>query len=689
MKQNIQGQTTRISLILITVELSLVSFSLFDSVLAWVLLIVACAAIMRGAIYFNFHKHFPSIRTLNLLALLCALGLIYSGMSLGLLIGMVNLLVLACALKLMQVRTQRDVYQLILSLFFLIGCGFIFNQTIVFSIFYCVMSFLLLLSLATHHAPNIQFKTQIIRVLKLSVQAAPIGVLLFMVLPQLPPLWQTPKSKNMETGLSEQITPGDIASLSQSSKLAFRATFNHSVPTTSARYWRAIVMEDFDGKTWKVHALRKKVRAQQLAANLEYSPILRGSYLDYQVIAEPTHQNWLFALDLATPNGNASNAEIFQSNDFKLISHQKLVSQYQYKVRSYPQAIKAQTFSQLDQQLNLSVPQNSNPQTRDWINQLRAQHPSNKSFIQAVLAHFTSNPFQYTLTPPLMFTDPVDQFLFDKQAGFCSHYASALAFSLRLGGIPARIVTGYQGGEVVKNNDQTSYVSVYQYDAHAWVEVWQQDTGWLRVDPTALVSPDRINLGLREAMSDEGSFLADSPFALARLTDIPWLNNIRLLLADVDYNWSRWILGFNQQSQRELFKSILGKITPNSMSLLGLGITAVIVLLLTLYFIPHWLAGRADKTQRYYQQAITLFNKHQQVRMTWQGPEDFSQYVKQNYPTKISTPLQNLTKLFVRIKYQNVNASNQGQLSIKNCQRMMAKELRKLKAELSSFTKRA
>ncbi|MCF2949695.1 DUF3488 and transglutaminase-like domain-containing protein [Paraglaciecola aquimarina] len=682
MKQVSQALTKNSSLILITIELILVSFSLFESVLTWILLIVACAAVIRGAIHFNFHKHLPSIRTLNLLAILSALGLIYSGMSLGLLIGMVNLLVLACALKLMQVRTQKDIYQLIISLFFLIGCGFIFNQSIVYSLFYCAMCLLLLLSLACHHAPNIRLKSQFKRVFTLSLQAAPIGILLFLVLPQLPPLWQTPKSKSMETGLAEQITPGDIASLSQSSELAFRATFIGTVPVSSERYWRAIVMEDFDGKTWKIHPYRKQLRNQQLRANQEFQPKLTGTYWDYQVIAEPTHQNWLFGLDLATPNGNASQVEIFQSNEFQLISHQKLVSQYQYKVRSYPQALSTQPFSQLDQQLNLSVPKNGNPLTRQWINELRTQYADNQEFIQAVLAHFTTNSFIYTLKPALMYSDPIDKFLFENQAGFCSHYASALAFSLRLGGIPARIVTGYQGGELA-TDAQTSYISVYQYDAHAWVEIWQPNSGWLRIDPTALVSPDRINLGLREAMAEEGSFLSDSPFALARMIDVAWLNNIRLLLADMDYNWSRWILGFNKQHQQELFKSILGKLTPDRMSLLGLGITTIITLLLTLFFIPHWLENRLDKTQRYYQQAIKLLNNKQLGRKNWQGPIELANQVNQRYSVEIAEPFATLTKLYVRLVYQSSNITTQGQLNDKQCHKMMRKALAQLKAELA------
>jgi hypothetical protein len=216
-----------------------------------------------------------------------------------------------------------------------------------------------------------------------------------------------------------------------------------------------------------------------------------------------------------------------------------------------------------DIQINLTLPQKAI--TKKWIIKLREQFKDNDNFKDAVLRHFIDNPFVYTLRPDVMLVDPIDRFLFDNQAGFCSHYASALAYALRLGGIPARLVAGYQGGELVKDAGKSPYLSIYQYDAHAWVEAWSDNSGWQRIDPTALVSPDRIEFGLRQVMQEEGSFLADSTFALAKLTNIAWLNNIRLFLADIDYNWSRWVLGFNSERQRDLFKSILGKLPPRTL----------------------------------------------------------------------------------------------------------------------------
>lgn len=671
-----------IALLLLAATLVCVSLSLLSLVLTWTLLLVACGAVIRGAIYLDHYKHLPSIRTLNLLAVLSIVALVYCALSVGLLFGMVNLLILACAIKLMQMRSQKDVYQLVISLFFLIGCGFIFNQSIGFSLFYTLMCLTLLLSLACYQAPSITMKKQLKTILLLSLQALPIGLVLFLILPQLSPLWHTPKANGAQTGLSEKMTPGDIAQLSQSSELAFRATFENTTPITRQQYWRAIVMEDFDGKSWKVHSYRHKMRELQLETNQQFKAKLAGSFLNYEVMAEPTYQPWLFALGIAVPTDPRSRKNIMQSSDFLLFNRQPVVSKYQYSVRSYPEALASQTLTLADKQLNLTLPQKGNNRTKKWVKNLRTQFKDNNDFVQAVLAFFVTQPFVYTLHPDVMLIDPVDQFLFENQAGFCSHYASALAYSLRIGGIPARIVTGYQGGELVQNTGKSSYMSIYQYDAHAWVETWIDNTGWQRIDPTALVSPDRIEFGLRYVMQNEGSFLADSPFALARLVNIAWLNNVRLLLADLDYNWSRWVLGFNSERQRDLFKSILGKLTPERLSILGVGLVMIITLLLSLFFLPHWLQNRLNTTQRLYLKALSILKKAGIQRAMWQGPSAFSQQISEHYSNKISDPFSQITQLYLRLTYQKNSDTGGAMLSAKQCHRMMRRHLVLLKIEL-------
>ena len=680
-----QQQSNNPAFLLLSSIVFLFSLSLLDTIIGWILLLVICSAIIRCAIFFAYQKHIPTLRTLNLLAILSIVGLAYSAWPLGLLITMVNLLVLACALKLMQVRTQRDVYQLITSLFFLIGCGFIFHQSMAYTLLYALLIFGVIIALGFFHAPQVDFKQQLKRTLILTLQALPIGLLLFFLMPQLPPLWQTPKAKSMETGLADKITPGDIAQLSQSSELAFRATFKNQAPMASERYWRAIVMEDFDGRSWQVHSARKQQRQINQFRRQEFSPVLTGSTIDYDVIAEPTQQNWLFGLDIATPLSLKSQGEIWQSADFLLISQQKLHSKYHYSVRSYTQAISAQTTSEFDRQLSLQTPQQGNPRTQKWISQLRAQYPNDQDLIRVLLTNFTQENFVYTLRPKPMFIDPIDVFLFEERAGFCSHYASAMAYSLRLAGIPARIVAGYQGGELVAKPNQEQYLSVYQYDAHAWVEAWDKQTGWQRIDPTAAVAPERITMGLRQAMLDEGSFLADSPFALAKFTNIALFNNLRLFLADMDYNWSRWVIGFDQQKQQALFKRIVGTLTTQRLALLGLAIVSFIAILLGLFFVPHWLRQKPDPMQEWYMRAVKLIESHIGARPSWQGPQDFDNHVNKKLPTTVSQTFADITELYVQIKYrasndiQSIDSGRRQSLkSIKNAVKRLKKQLKGL-----------
>lgn len=668
--------THNLAHLLLSIAFLLVSLSLLTPVMGWILILVVCAFVMRLTLFFGLQKHSPSIRTLNLLALLSGLVLAYFSLQLGILLGMVNLLVMACALKLMQLRNQRDYYQLIASQLFLISCGFIFEQSMVFSLVYAVCTFITLLSLLAYFSPTLSIKQQSKRLLIMSLQAIPIGVLLFFGMPKFTPFWQMPSAKSAETGLSESITPGDIAQLSQSTELAFRVTFDDRVPSASERYWRALVMEQFDGSTWKIAPQRSQYRRSNFRRNDEFRPELNGQYYAYDVLAEPSNQRWLFALDLAIPDDPKSQSSIWQSRDYMLMSRKLLVSNYQYRVRSYPDIALNQTNSEFDRQLNLQIPETGNQQTRDWASQLRARVNSNSDYVRALLYHFNSEDFRYTLKPELMPVDQVDTFLFDKQAGFCAHYASAMAFALRVVGIPARVVAGYQGGEMRENR----YLSVYQYDAHAWVEAWIDDTGWQRFDPTAVVAPDRISFGLQAAMEEEGTFLDSTAFSLAKMKSIAWLNAIRLGLADLDYFWSRWVLGFNAQSQQDLFKALLGKLSIERLAMLSLGIFAAIVALLAIFYLPNWHRQSIHPADRIYSDAKRLLQAKRIERKNWQGPLDYAQSVLKQTNQAAGQSFLRLSKLYINALYQkpsSVEKINKKHLHL------MRIELRKLKTALA------
>ncbi|GAC13549.1 transglutaminase family protein [Aliiglaciecola lipolytica] len=632
---------------ILTLVFLCISLSLLEPVMGWILILVVCAAVMRGALYLELHKHAPSIRTLNLLALLSAIVLAYFSLQLGVLLGMINLLVLACSLKLMLLRSLKDYYQLVTCCGFLIGCGFIFHNSIGFSIFYLFLTLLLLLSLACNVSPSSTLNANFKRVAVMGAQALPITALLFIVLPQIGPLWQMPTSKSHQTGLAEQVSPGDIAQLSQSADLAFRVIFKDQIPAPQQRYWRALVMEQFDGKTWRVAPERKAIQNQYKRFNKEFDPALQGPYFSYTIIAEPTHQNWLYSIDIGIPDGPENANRIWQSHEYQLTSTTPLVSNYQYKLRSYTQTPLNQALFSVDRRINLQLPSQGNPKTQEWVKSLRSQYPDDQDLINAVLAYFSEQPFIYTLQPPLMQINSVDTFLFEQQQGFCSHYASAMAYVLRLAGIPARLVTGYQGGEMREG----AFMSVYQYDAHAWIEALHSDKGWQRYDPTAVVAPNRVEFGLRAAIQEAGE-LIDSPFSLSRFSAIAWLNEFRMLLKDIDFMWTKWILGFDKNSQKDLIKSLIGELTPQKLALFGVSVIGIIIILLALFFLPSLRQKNQDTITKYYQKSEKLLQKLKIYRLPHQGPMDFAMSVESKLPNSLNQPFMQVTHVYMQHQYQ-------------------------------------
>jgi transglutaminase-like putative cysteine protease len=629
--------------LILSFALMALGLSLFQHVQGWILFLLFCGVSMRTAFYFKWNRNLLSIRTLNLLAVLCALVLAYVGLQLGLLLAMINLLVMASALKLMLLRTNRDYFQLIATSLFLCACGLIFEQGIGLSFFYYATATAFLWSLATHVSPSLSIGSHAKTLMTLVAQALPIGAMLFLILPQIEPLWRMPTGKNTETGLSETVTPGDIANLSKSDDLAFRVTFENEVPEISQRYWRAIVLEKFDGKTWSIHPNRLKYRQRLQRSQKPNQIIPIGASLEYEIIAEPSNQQWLFSIDTA----RSDSRQIWQSHTYQLIKKQPLQSRFKYTVESYPESPLNNALKHFDIKLNQEFPTEHNPRTQDWVAKLRQKHPDNDTFIQAVLSYFRDD-FSYTLEPELMTNNPVDQLLFDYKAGFCSHYASAFAYIMRLVGIPARMVTGYHGGVI----GEAGYMSVRQYDAHAWTEVWLDDNGWQRVDPTAVVSPARIAYGIQQTSTYEELFKDDSVFGLSALDQLAWLSDLQKALEDVDYFWSRWVLGFDRTNQQDLFKSLLGEVTPKRLSYLSVSVILITALLLLLYNYKAWWPRNNNKALSDYLKAVNCLEKWQINRENWQGPQDLLKQVNSQCPPDIARQFEVITQLFVGIEYQ-------------------------------------
>ena len=513
----------------------------------WTALVWVVCALWRVQIY-RMRAVYPGKLTKLLLALAGVAGVFLSRGSIIGVEGGVALLVTAFMLKLIEMKTQRDALVVIFLGFFIVLTSYLFDDGLLAAI-YSLLPLTALIAALIGLQPSSrreQPKTTLKTASFLLLQAVPLMVLLFLFFPRLDPLWSLPQpSDKATTGLSDNMAPGDIAELSQSSALAFRASFDGDIPEKNQLYWRALTMDYFDGRTWSHPPRRNDFQAPR------WQP--QGERVDYRVIMQPTSQSWLFSLDVsATQQGDAR-----QMHDYRLQRRGPINSAYQYRASAWLSAARDLQLTARDLQRNLQLPRQSNPAARQWAEQLSAQYSEPEQLVQAVLRHFNQAPFHYTLKPPKLGQHSVDEFLFDSQSGFCEHYSSAMVFVLRAAGIPARIVTGYQGGEI---NQKGNFVQVRQFDAHAWVEYWLAGKGWITADPTFQVAPNRIELGLQEALQDQSEFLAQDTFSALRFSHVGWLTTLRMEWESLNHLWQSKVLGYQRERQLNWLSQWLGRV---------------------------------------------------------------------------------------------------------------------------------
>lgn len=524
---------------------------------------------------FRMRASYPSGVAKLALVAAAGLGVWFSrGSLIGLDAGVV-LLIAAFVVKLVELKTRRDAWVLILLGFFAVTTSYLFQDDIIAAAF-SLLPVLALLAAAIGLQQS-SFAARPMPTLRLAggllLQALPLMLLMFVLFPRVGPLWSLPlPGEQAVTGLSDSMAPGDMVSLSQSPALAFRVSFDGQPPAHSQLYWRALTLERFDGVRWTTAFQRGDVPPQWHG---------QGEALNYQVIMEPNGRPWLFALDVAqAPLGDAR-----LMSDFHLERRTPVRQALMYRATSWPQALLEPTDDARARRVNLTLPPSGNPQAREWAQQLRERYPQPGALVQAMLRHFLELPFSYTLRPPETGPERIDGFLFNTRAGFCEHYAGAMAFVLRAAGVPARVVTGYQGGETSSTGN---YLSIRQFDAHAWVEYWQDGSGWRRVDPTGAVSPERIDQGLEAAMSSEGSFLEQDPFSPLRYRNFALINSLRAAWDNLNYRWQASVLGYQSEQQGDLLRRWFGDPGRQWIGVLLVGGGALLLGLLTLVLFKPW-----------------------------------------------------------------------------------------------------
>jgi transglutaminase-like putative cysteine protease len=609
---------------------------------------------------------------LGVFALLGCVAIAITAKETGILLSMVHLLCFSYVLKAFELKARSDFYQLLLLGLFILASSLIFRQDLAFTLITFTLLLINLSVLLQFFSSEKIFVTNIKIVAVLLGQSVILAVVLFLIFPRLSSFWQVPLAKSAETGLSDSVKPGDIANLTRSTKLAFRADFGQqTVPNYSQLYWRAMVLEEYDGREWTkkkrtAHATQKSEN-KSFNFNTEDTDIIP---LNYQITVEPSFQKYLFALAPAV-SANGSSA-ISAKEDYTFTSPEFITQAKSYKLNSYLSMPLTLALSNESKNANLRYPQSSNPRLEQMALQLQAKYPEPQARAQAVLSLINEENYSYTLQPPLLKNNSLDQFFFDTKAGFCVHYASTFTFIMRASGIPARLVTGYLGGEYngtnnVEQSSNKGHLSIYQYDAHAWSEIWIRGRGWVRVDPTGAVDPQRINSGWSNELLREQSLFNNGLFSLYQLKNIAWLNALRLQFDALDYQWSRWVIGFTTKQQYNLFKNWFGEMVSWKLALITA--TALIVSMTMLMVFLHLLNRPKQKVKvlaRYqltYNKALNLLSKQGIEKPVAMTVNNFAQHVSEQSP-ELAISFTRLARSYNQLCYQILPQSTQDKLTL-------------------------
>lgn len=480
---------------------------------------------------------------------------------------MVSLLIAGIMLKPLEVERQSDSYLLVFLNYFLCSLLFLFGQSpldFVLSLIVICMTLAVQVLIHFYNAPNRLLSIKI--ALSILLKSIPLALFLFFVLPRIGPLWtlNIPTQSGV-VGLSDSMSPGSLASLGENNDLAFRVKITEGELPKTEYYWRAFTLAHYDGSEW-----RRSRNMDYLGWSVNSKNIPE---ISYEVIIEPHEKHWLFTLGV--PTNTTSDYTI--QHDGTIKKRRKLYNPWQYQNHSSVGPwIYQDSLTNQEQKQYLQLPANVNPKAREFSQQVFLKSNGDVLlFLSLMQKYISDNEYSYTLQPGVYDgQDQIDDFLFDSKSGFCSYYAGTLAFMLRSIGIPSRVVVGYLGAE---ENKLSETLNVYQRDAHAWVEVWIEGKGWYRVDPTAWVSPDRVESGLEQALPNEFKGFQ---------TNLTWLKEIRFRLQALDFYWNEWMLSYKGSNQQAFLQDVLGRRSASELA--GILISAFAVIFLILFSFLWW-----------------------------------------------------------------------------------------------------
>lgn len=578
----------------------------------------------------------PSIWLLMPLTLIAGLGIILTYKSLFGRDAGVALLTIMLSLKLMETHDKRDYILIILAAYFLTTASFLFNQSLLVGAYILLPILALTTTLVglSHPQSRLDWRFKSKLAGKLLLQSIPTMLILFFLFPRIPgPLWGMPEdSYSSMTGLSDSMTPGNISNLTRSGKTAFRVTFKGKIPAQNQLYWRGPVLWHYDGRSWTMSSSDLKIPPEQL--------LLKGVPIQYTVTLEPHNRNWLLMLDM--PNTLPPNTQL--TRDMQVLSRDPVRNRIRYEVSSNLEYTLAPELNPLSRELNLQINDDENPRTIQLAKSWNQAKQSPEDIIKSALTMFREQAFAYTLQPPLLSTsNSIDDFLFNTQRGFCEHYASSFVFLMRAAGMPARVVTGYQGGEI---NPVGNYLIVRQSDAHAWAEVWLENRGWVRIDPTAAVSPSRIESGIDSALPD------NDILPIMSRAEFPILRKIYLNWDSINNHWNQYVLGYNQQRQLDLLSKLAGNKVSWQDMVIGMMICLASAGLIAGYFLLKTQKLKLDPAQALYMQFLRKLAPTGLTRAQHEGELDFSNRAIKRLPHK-SKEITQITLSYQQLRYGN------------------------------------
>jgi transglutaminase-like putative cysteine protease len=620
------------SLVAVVASLAAVMAPHAARVPAWTVALCLLALSLR--LYAGWRRRpLPAGWTLVTLALAGIAGVLYSYRTLFGRDSGVTLLLVMAALKLLEMQRARDVNVVIVLCFFLAITNFFYTQTIPTAVYTLAAVWLVTATMVSlqHEAgpghPAVVARTSGVMLL----QAIPIMLVLFVLFPRVQgPLWGVPQIQSTaRSGLSDTMSPGTIADLSLSDEIAFRVQFDPVPANAQQLYWRGPVMWDYDGRTWRTGqpTSLSSPRIDALSAPLKYA-----------VTLEPHEERWLFLVDLPARLPPRS----VLTREYQVLAFRPVRERIRYEAESVlSYRIGIDTLSS-ELQRALALPAGAAPQAVELARAWRAEQSDARALVARALQMFREQPFIYTLAPPELTKDPVDEFLFETRRGFCEHYASSFTVLMRVAGIPARIVTGYLGGEL---NPVDGYLVVRQSEAHAWSEVWISGEGWVRVDPTAAVSPLRIQQGLENAVP------ATDPLPLFRRVRSDWLRNARHTWDAVGNSWNQWVLGYSPERQNRFLVTMgFPDVTWRDMVIVLAVATGVLVAVFGGLMLRRLRPEKIDQVQRAWLAFCASMAARGVRRRQSEGPRDFARRSIRSVPA-LREGIENIAALYIQLRY--------------------------------------